>query len=266
MGREGHATESGTWPPGLPYIRMGAGRPLLFMPGITGHHRLPRGTELTFQTRPLRPFAEAREVWWVNRRAGLPRGVTMSGIAEDYVDVIRSRLGAPIDVFAMSTGASVALALAVEHPDLVRRLVVQGAHRLGDHGRRIQREMARELRAGRPRRAGALESEGVAAGAVSGRLMRAMGWLTGRAMYGGERPDLLAVIEAEDGFDVGDRLGRITAPTLVVGGAKDRFYGAELFRETAERIPDGRLILYPDRGHMVLGRRFTSDVLAFLDA
>lgn len=93
-----------------------------------------------------------------------------------------------------------------------------------------------------------------------------MGWLTGRAMYGGERPDLLAVIEAEDGFDVGDRLGRITAPTLVVGGAKDRFYGAELFRETAERIPDGRLILYPDRGHMVLGRRFTSDVLAFLDA
>lgn len=127
MGREGHALESGTWPPGLPYIRMGAGRPLLFMPGITGHHRLPRGTELTFQTRPLRPFAEAREVWWVNRRAGLPRGVTMAGIAEDYVDVIRSRLGAPTDVFAMSTGASVALALAVEHPDLVRRLVVQGA-------------------------------------------------------------------------------------------------------------------------------------------
>ncbi|KZE93232.1 putative non-heme bromoperoxidase BpoC [Agromyces sp. NDB4Y10] len=260
------AMELGTVPPGLPYIRLGTGRPLLFLPGITGHHRLPEGMELTFQTRPLRPFAASREVWWVNRRAGLPARVTMTEIAEDYADVIRSRLGAPVDVFGMSTGASVALALAVEHPELVRRLVVQGAYRLGDHGRRIQQEMARELRAGRPRRAGAIESEAVAAGAVTGGLMRAMGWLTGRSMYGGERPDLLAVIDAEDAFDVGDRLREITAPTLVIGGARDRFYGADLFRETAERIPDGRLVLYPDHGHMVLGRRFTSDVLAFLDA
>jgi pimeloyl-ACP methyl ester carboxylesterase len=256
--------EKGVFPPGLPYIRMGAGRPLLFLPGITGHHRLPEGMELTFQTRPLRPFAAAREVWWVNRRAGLPAGVTMSGIADDYAEVIRSRLEAPIDVFGMSTGASVALTLAVDHPELVRRLVVQGTHELGDRGRRIQQVMARELRAGHPRRAGAVEFEAVASGPVSSRVMRAMGWLTGAGMYGGERPDVLAVLDAEDAFDVGERLGEITAPTLVIGGARDRFYGADLFRETAERISDARLILYPDRGHMVLREPFFTDVLEFL--
>ena len=56
---------------------------------------------------------------------------------------------------------------------------------------------------------------------------------------------------------------------LVVSDNRDAFWltlreGAK--RIVAERIPDGRLMLYPDRGHMVLGRRFTSDVLAFLDA
>jgi pimeloyl-ACP methyl ester carboxylesterase len=256
--------ESGTWPPGLPYIRMGSGRPLLLMPGITADHRLPEGRDLTFQTRQFRPLAEAREVWWVNRRAGLPRGVSMAGIAADYAEVIRSHFTPPVDVVGVSTGASVALALAVEHPDLVRRLVVNGAHRLGERGRRTQQVMARELRAGHPRRAAAAEFAAVAAGPVTGGLMTAMGWLTGRAMYGGARPDLLAVIEAEDAFDVGDRLGEIAAPTLIIGGARDRFYGADLFRETAERIPDGHLVLYPDRGHMVTLGPFFSDVLEFL--
>jgi pimeloyl-ACP methyl ester carboxylesterase len=256
--------ESGTWAPGLPYIRMGAGRPLLLMPGITADHRVPEGLDLTFQTRQFRPLARSREVWWVNRRAGLPPGVSMAGIAEDYTEVIRSQFSSPVDVLGVSTGASVALALAVEHPDLVRRLVVNGAHRLGERGRRTQQVMARELRAGRPRRAGVAEFAAVAAGPVSGGLMSAMGWLTGRTMYGGVRPDLLAVIDAEDAFDVGDRLGYITAPTLVIGGARDRFYGADLFRETAERIPDGRLILYRDRGHMVMRGPFFRDVLAFL--
>lgn len=256
--------ESGTWPPGLPYLRMGSGRPLLLMPGITADHRVPEGLDLTFQTRPFRPLTRSREVWWVNRRAGLPPGVSMAGIAEDYAEVIRAHFTAPVDVVGVSTGASVALTLAVEHPALVRRLVVNGAHRLGERGRRTQQVMARELRAGRPRRAGAAEVAAVAAGPVSGGIMAATGWLAGRRMYGGARPDLLAVIDAEDAFDVGDRLGEITAPTLVIGGARDRFYGADLFRETAKRIPDGHLILYPDRGHMVMREPFFRDVLEFL--
>lgn len=45
---------------------------------------------------------------------------------------------------------------------------------------------------------------------------------------------------------------------------RDRFSGADLFRETAERIPDGRLILSRRRGHMVMLGPFFTDVLSFL--
>ena len=44
-------------------------------------------------------------------------------------------------------------------------------------------------------------------------------------------------------------LHRISSPTLLVAGDKDRFYSPELFRETAERIPDARLCLYHGKGH-----------------
>ena len=50
-------------------------------------------------------------------------------------------------------------------------------------------------------------------------------------------------------FDASPQLHHITAPTLLIAGGRDRFYSPELFRETAQRIPDARLSLYPDKGH-----------------
>lgn len=57
-------------------------------------------------------------------------------------------------------------------------------------------------------------------------------------------------LDAEDAFDVGDQLHRITAPTLVIGGGKDVFYSRELFEQTAAGVQDGRAHIYPHWGHM----------------
>jgi hypothetical protein len=55
---------------------------------------------------------------------------------------------------------------------------------------------------------------------------------------------LCATIEAEDAYDLTDRLSGIKLPTLVVGGDRDAAYGAALFRETAEGLPNAKLLLY----------------------
>jgi pimeloyl-ACP methyl ester carboxylesterase len=80
--------------------------------------------------------------------------------------------------------------------------------------------------------------------------------------------DMITTIMAEDSFDLGGRLGEITAPTLVVGGGRDRFYPPQLFTETASRIPNARLVLYENRAHggTFLDRRFGRDVVSFLEA
>ena len=57
-------------------------------------------------------------------------------------------------------------------------------------------------------------------------------------------------LEAENAMDVGSELGRITAPTLVIGGTKDVFYPRELLEGTAAGVVDGRAHLFEGWGHL----------------
>ena len=74
-------------------------------------------------------------------------------------------------------------------------------------------------------------------------------WLFAGSQRADDPSDMLVTVAAEDTFDASPQLHRITAPTLLVAGGRDRFYAPELFRETAERIPNARLRLYQDKGH-----------------
>lgn len=246
-----HTTWQGQREDGMPYLRAGSGPPLAFLPGLTPHNRQPRGSQRLFQLAQLKPLLARHEVWWINRRPGLAPGVTMADLARDYASLLRERFGEPVDVLGVSTGGSIALQLAADHPDVVRRLVVvSAAHRLGPFGRAVQREAAARLRAGSPRRAGAALFTLLGRGRVPRKLLEGVGWLLGPVMFGTGDRDLVLTLEAEDAFDIEDRLPEITASTLVVGGALDPCYGAGLFEHTAARIPNAELTLCAGKGHV----------------
>lgn len=235
---------------GHAFFRLGSGRPLLLLPGLSSNHDLPSGSSRSFELREAQRYAASREVWWVQRRAGLATGTTMAQIADHYATLLADRLEGPVDVVGASTGGSVGLQLAADHPHVVRRLaLVAAACRLGEAGRRAQRRVAELLRKDQRRRAGAALMSTIGSRAPTKAAMGAVGWLLAPWMLAGEVDDMLVTIDAEDAFDVTGRLSGIEVPTLVVGGARDGFYGAELFRETAEGLPAGRLLLHPDKGH-----------------
>ncbi len=54
---------------------------------------------------------------------------------------------------------------------------------------------------------------------------------------------MIMTIMVDDAFDIGERLGEISAPTLIVSGGRDRSYPPQLFPGTAWGIPDACLIL-----------------------
>jgi pimeloyl-ACP methyl ester carboxylesterase len=258
----------GTWPGGMPFLAVGSGPPLVYLAGITPNHEPPRAADRRFVARQLMPFAGSRRVCWVNRRPGLSPDATMADIAADYATAMLERFDGPVDVIGLSTGGSVALQLAADHPAVVKRLVVvSAAYRLGDEGRDAQLRVADNVLDGRPRAASAELMGMLGAGPRSRRMLGGLGWLIGPSFFAHSTADLITTIRAEDTFDLGARLADIVAPTLVVGGERDAFYSDQLFRDTAAGIPRSTLSLYDGRGHLgtSMDRRFVPDVLGFLD-
>jgi len=55
-----------------------------------------------------------------------------------------------------------------------------------------------------------------------------------------------------DRFDIRERVGEITAPTLVITGSEDRMTPPKFGQWLAERIPGARFVLVKGAGHMVM--------------
>jgi pimeloyl-ACP methyl ester carboxylesterase len=258
--------EEGSLPGGLPYFAIGNGPDLVVLRGFTTTHTNPTGMALKFEIRMLRPLARHFRVYAVNRPPSLPEGVTMADIATMHAHAIRARFGGPVDLLGMSSGGSVALQVAADHPDVVRRLVLVGAAaRLGDEAREAQRRYIEATAAGR-RGAHHLAPMKVSS-RVGARLLAPLMWLLDPLARPKDPRDMVAFGRAEDRFDLSNRLADVTAPTLVIGGDRDEVYGPAIFAETAEGVRDGTLVRYPKASHgtTFTAPRLAEDVASFLE-
>jgi pimeloyl-ACP methyl ester carboxylesterase len=84
---------------------------------------------------------------------------------------------------------------------------------------------------------------------------------------GAGKPGFLPALDALTDYPIRDRLGDVKCPTLIVWGRKDLLVpvkDADVFHEL---IPDSRLIVYDDVGHVPMlevPERFNADVRAFV--
>ena len=252
---------------GLPYLVVGQGPPLVVFSGLSAEHTNPTGLARRFELQTLRPMARHFTVYAVNRKPGLSAGSTIQDLARHYAEAIAREFQGPVCIEGISTGGSIAQQFAIDHPQLVRRLVLAAtACRLSPHGRETQRRFAALTAEGRPRRAYAALGPTLAATAAGGRAFAALMWLFGASQRTDDPSDMLVTVAAEDTFDASPQLDRITAPTLLVAGGRDRFYSPELFRETAEGIPGAPLRLYQDKGHVgvMTHKPAIREIVAFL--
>ena len=260
----------GTLPGGLPYLAIGSGDPLVFLCGSTPEHRNPRpGVELAMTRRMIRPLAEAGfQVYFINRWPGMAPDTTFAMVAERHADAIAERFGRPVPVIGHSTGGSLALQLIADRPEVVDKAVVaSAAYTLGPVAKRSQLKLLHAIE-----ETGRYSTEAIVdglAGMIRFRwLCRALtpvAALAARRIRIANPTDAATMLRAEDAFDVRDRLPGIPTETLVICGARDYYWTPEMFAETAFRMPCGRLIMYPDRGHAIPVRpEFARDVVSFL--
>jgi pimeloyl-ACP methyl ester carboxylesterase len=254
-----------------PFAAAGSGDPIVVLAGLSPTTGVEDGGTIRAALGPLGSLASRHRLVVLNRRPGLPRGMTIADLAAEHAEAIAQGLATPLDVVGVSTGGSIAQQLAADDPGTVRRLVlVSTACRLGPEGRRVQRQVAARLRAGARRQAFAVMGAGLVPPRRGQIPAGVMAWLLGplviRDRHGLD--DMATTIEAEDGFDLANCRARIQAPTLIVAGGDDRFYTRELFEETARLIPGSQLRVLEKRGHVTVmtDRRFRAALSEFLSS
>lgn len=252
----------------LPYAALGSGRPLVMLAGLSPTTVVDGDGTVRLALGPVLSLADRRRLVLVNRRPELPAGMTMAELAAEHAVAIRLGLGAPVDVVGVSTGGSIAQQVAADHPDVVDRLVLASTGcRLGPAARRLQARIAEHIRAGDSRAALATMAGDLVPPRRGRTAAAAAAWLFGPAVVGRrfDLADMATTIEAEDGFDLA-ALPAVQAPTLILGGADDRYYDRGLFEETARLIPGSRLRILDGRGHVTVtvDRRFRTELTGFL--
>jgi pimeloyl-ACP methyl ester carboxylesterase len=255
-----------------PYYRVGSGdRPLVVLPGLSDAFQGERPSRLVALALDRYYFRTYDEyaVYVVSRPRHLPDGQTTREMADAYATVL-DRIG-PAPVVGISLGGLVAQHLAVDHPEVVDRLVLAvSAARLGDDGRRILRRWRDWADAGLWF-AAMLDSVPVTYNGwrrwLYPPLLRTLGHPM--ASEPADVDDVVVSCQACVDHDATDRLPDVDVPTLVVGGTDDRLFPPPLLESTAEGIPDARIDLFHGGAHGVYEERkyaFDAAVRSFLRA
>jgi pimeloyl-ACP methyl ester carboxylesterase len=234
----------------FPYVRFGSGpRTIVILPGMALDNTPHGGLTARAYARGFARLAAGHTVYIVNRGRGLADGAQTRDIAADYARFLGD-LG-PFSVVGLSTGGMIAQYLALDHPDLVDRLVlVVAGSRIAPAGREILqrwRSLATEQRWRDLR--GDLATA-VVDGRFAQRLAGAVGALTGgKPPAGTDVADFLTTVDADLAHDATTDLAGLSRPTMVIGGAVDPFFPAESLHLTAAAIPGATLRVHDGVGH-----------------
>jgi pimeloyl-ACP methyl ester carboxylesterase len=194
--------------------------------------------------------------------------ITISGYART-VDALLRELGVPrAVVVGNSMGGFISAELAIRFGTWVERLVLVSAAGLSIEHQRNE-SVLRTLRlvdgvvkmgtgwlasrsdalASRPRSRAAMFN------VVAAHPRRLPAPLVAEQLRGSGGPGFLDALDAITDYPIRDRLTEIRAPTLVVWGADDRLVPVADAWEFGDLIPDARVVVYEDTGHVAMLER-----------
>jgi pimeloyl-ACP methyl ester carboxylesterase len=223
--------------------------------------------------------SEREVVVFDNAGVGLSTGASpesIAGMAQLAEQFVRAVGISKVDVLGWSMGGAVAQQLALDHPNLVRHLVLTGTGPGGVADAPRAPEKVWQV-AGKPvnddedflylffTESSSSREAGMASLRRIDRRLADSGAVV-------RTETVKAQAQAIGAWGAGQnsalpRLGEISAPTLVANGAHDIMVHAYSSFVLAQKIPYAELILYPDAGHAFLfqhAERFARDVLQFL--
>jgi pimeloyl-ACP methyl ester carboxylesterase len=184
--------------------------------------------------------------------------ISIPGYGELVRDLL-ARIG--IDravVVGNSMGGFIGCELAVQHPEVVERLVLVSAAGISSEqlhrrplltGARMGMMVAEWVGSRADRLARRPRARALLTGGVFRHPVRLPAPLVAEQMRGSGTPGFLDAFDALMSYRIRDRLGAIAVPTLVVWGSGDRLVPLKDADEFARLIPNAEKVVFEDTGH-----------------
>jgi len=253
----------------MDYCRFGSGpRALVILPGLSVQSVMGAAQAIADAYRPL---AEDFTIYVFDRRRELPPSYPVAEMARDTAEAFRQLGLRQVALFGASQGGMIALTIAIEHPELVGKLVLgsSSAH-VQPAQYRVLEEWIRLAQAGD--RAGLYLSFGrdvyppSVFEAYKDALLRAAESVTEE-----ELRRFVILARGTEGFDLTQELDRLQCPVLAIGVFEDAVLDADATMEIAEKLddrPDFRLYMYTCYGHAAFDTApdYKERILRFLKA
>ena len=234
----------------MDYFRFGQGeKTFVILPGLSVQSVMGAAEAIAAEYAPL---TEEYTVYVFDRRKELPAVYTVADMAEDTAEAMQALGLSHVYLFGASQGGMMGLQLALDHPQLIRKMVLgsTSSHLLPQHYRILEKWVGLA-------KAGDREGMYLAFGEalyppqvfaqVRETLLKAASTVTEE-----ELARFIVMAEGTRDFNVTERLPEIQCPVLAIGVFEDAVLDADATMEIAEKLdfrPDFRLYMYIGHGH-----------------
>ena len=230
----------------LNYLSFGKGQKnLIIIQGLNVRDIKGAGASLALM---YKIFSKDYRVWLFDRRTVVKDGLTNWDLADDIYFAMKELHIGSADVFGVSQGGMIALALTIEHPKCVSKLVLGVTSSRANEN--IKKVVGKWVNC-------ALNKDHVTINKDTFSLMYTEEYLKKYKLF---VPVLVRMIKPKDfnrfavlassilEFDCYDRLNEIKCPVLVLGGARDKITTGEASVEIAEKL-NCKIHMYSEYGH-----------------
>jgi pimeloyl-ACP methyl ester carboxylesterase len=253
----------------MKYFRFGEGKKtFVIIPGVAVQSVMG----LAFAVEDAyRIFEKDYTAYLFDRRKDMPEGYSIADMARDTAEAIKTLGLCDIYMFGASQGGMIAMTIAIQNPELVRKLVV------GSSAARVD--------ADRYKKAGewvklAKEGDAKALYLSFGKAVYPPETYAGyeealikisRTVKKEELESFITMTSALENFDITDKLDSIECPVLLLGSEDDDVLGAEATREVARHLrgrPGFDMHMYNGYGHAAYDTApdYKERILKFFDA
>ena len=234
---------------GMYYVSFGKGKKnLIVLPGLSDGLATVKGKAFLLAF-PYRKFFKDYTVYMFSRKNKMPEGYTIREMANDQAEAMKALGIVKASVLGVSQGGMVSQYLAIDHPEMVERLVLAVTAPYANDviknavGSWIEMAKKNDHKSLMVDTAEKMYSKSYLK--KNGKLFPLIAKFTKPKSYERFFRNANAIL----GFDARYELDKIICPTYIIAGDDDNTVGNEAAHELNERIPNSKVFIYEGLGH-----------------